>query len=136
MDGIYSQGDSQIIKIINGQVGSQLVENNYYTSHATFDRKSVQLQKIKQFKGAHVEHMQTKQHIQRQKQVEFIYSFKHLLPHNTNLKNITFTTSVITIKETMPFSPGGWMWSRGCSRPSPTDDLNMVPSPALWEKKL
>lgn len=36
----------------------------------------------------------------------------------------------------MPFGPGGWMWSRGCSRPSPTDDLNMVPSPALWEKKL
>ena len=57
-----------------------------------------------------------------------------MLPHNTNLKNITFTTSIITIKEMMPFIPSGWMWSRGCSSPSPTDDLNMVPSPALWEK--
>ena len=48
-------------------MGSQLVGNSYYTSHPTFDRKSVQLQKIKQFKGAHVEHMQTKQHIQKTK---------------------------------------------------------------------
>ena len=47
-------------------MGSQLVGNSYYTSHATFDRKSVQLQINKQFKGAHIEHMQTKQHIQRQ----------------------------------------------------------------------
>ena len=49
-------------------MGSQLVGNSYYTSYAIFDRKSVQLQKNKQFKGAHVELMQTKQHIQRQKQ--------------------------------------------------------------------
>ena len=35
--------------------------------HFLVDRV-VQLQKNKQFKGAHVEHMQTKQHIQRQKQ--------------------------------------------------------------------
>ena len=54
MDRIYSQGDSRIIKIINRQVGSQLVGNSYYTSHATFDRKSVQLQINKQFKSAHV----------------------------------------------------------------------------------
>ena len=50
-DRVYSQGDSQIIKIINRQVGSQLVGNSYYTSHATFDRKSVQLQINQQFKN-------------------------------------------------------------------------------------
>ena len=98
MDGIYSQGDSQIIKIINRQVGSQLVENNYYTSHATFDHKSVQLKINNSSKTAHDKHMQIKQHIQRET-IEFSYSFKHLLPHNKNLKNIIFTTSVITIKE-------------------------------------
>jgi len=51
MDRIYSQGDSQIIKIINRQMGSQLVGNSYYTSHATFDHKSVQLQINQQFKN-------------------------------------------------------------------------------------
>jgi len=39
MDIIYTQEESQIIKIINRQVSSQLVENSYYTSHTTLTAK-------------------------------------------------------------------------------------------------